>query len=212
MTNISSNQTPFLSGSSDVGKTQQTQRAEQKGNPLGNGNIDVMALAYYYLVESASTSAESALVQAKRLRANAESQELLNEEAAQFKWNSIPKLASNHHKVVFSHVHWTWEFWKHDADLPIPGFLYKTGFTKDFVTHPNEAVVQNVEAKNNQISAQKQFFTNQISSLQMEAQRSATTDNSISQEAAQTMQEGASLLQIVRDLTFKALIRQPVQN
>jgi len=189
-------------GGHDSGKTHQTQGNEsiKKGN-----GVDVMALAYYYLIESATTASETALIQAKQLKANGLAQEQLNKEAAQLQWYYVPDIQVTHHSTIVKHTHWTWKFWKN-------GFHYTTYQRITWTTQKNQATVANDQAKNQQVSAERDYLTQKMSVLQQIASVNETNVNTISDESSQTMQESSQIMDIIQSLTFKALIRQQVQS
>ncbi|MCH9627031.1 MAG: hypothetical protein S4CHLAM2_06650 [Chlamydiales bacterium] len=162
--------------------------------------VNVIALAYYYLIESATTSSESALVDAKQLRANGQAQQKLNSQEAGLKWNYVPKLQEDHHKTVYDHLHWN------------GNTLYLKRYTHKWTTVKNQGEVTNAEAKNQRVVAERQFLTQKMSVLQQSAKTAETHVNSVAGESTQTLQEGQKMMQMLESLTFKALIRRPARG
>ncbi len=180
----------------------QGKTAEHKGAP----QVDVMALAYYYLVQAATTTSESALVQAKQTKANGLAQQALNKEAAALQWYYVPNLKSTKHKTYIPHTHWSWNPFKHG------GFHYTTYQKVTWTTHKNQVTVTNDQSKNEQVAAERQTLTQKMGVLQQLASVSETHINTISDESTQTMQESSQLLQIIQSLTFQALLRRQPQG
>jgi len=180
--------------------------SQPPANPSGGGTIDPLVVAFYLLMEVANTTCQSAIIHSKQLASNAKAQQMLNNEAAQLQWYSVPKLDSTKHREVISDTtHFTWAFWKHDA------FLYTTCKTKTFVTHKNQTQVDNAMAKNQRVAAQRQIISDRLTLLQQTAQVGETNVNTSVNESMQSMQEGTDLLHILLSLTFKALLRQQPQ-
>ena len=171
-----------------------------KGSSSQN-NVDPLLLAFYYLLQASNLSSDSALIHAKQINQNALSQEKLNARLGELQNYSVPTLQKNHHTTHISH--WTWKFWKH-------GFHYH--ITKTWTTVANQGAVDQSQAKNQEISAQRQMLTDQMTLLQQTAQVSEANVNSIGNEAMQSIQEGTNLLQILQSLTYQALLRQAPQG
>lgn len=179
--------------------------AQAGGAPQGASQQDVMALAYYYLVQAATITSENALVQAKQTQANANAQQQLDNEAAQLKWYYVSNLKTTHHKTYIAHTHWHWKFWSH-------GFHYTTYQKVTWTTHKNQLTVTNQQTKNEQVAAERQFLTQKMGVLQQMASVGETHINSINDEASQSMQESSQILQIIQNLTFQALLRPKPQS
>lgn len=165
--------------------------------------FNVLALAYYYVVQMATTSTESAVVKAKQLNAIGKSEQALNREAAGLKWNYVPKEDCTKHKERIPHYHWTWDM--HNE------VRYTTYTTKWLTTHANAGQVSAAEEANQQVTADRTAFTQKLNVLQQIASVEEGHVNSIADESSQDMQQGSMILQIVQSLTFKALLRPPAQ-
>lgn len=173
-----------------------------------NGGVDPLALAVYLLMEVSNTTAQCAMIHTKGLQQNALAQQDLDDQAAKMQWNGLPQLQINHHQhQTIAKTHWTWKFWQHSGM-----FLYVT-FQKiaSFDTHPNEGLVDQAEAKNQQISGDRTAITQQLNVLQQRAQTGETNVSSFTDESMQAIQEESNLISILQTLTFKALLRQPPQ-
>ncbi|MEZ5314868.1 MAG: DUF720 domain-containing protein [Chlamydiales bacterium] len=167
---------------------------------------NVIALAYYYLVEAAMTSSESALIQAKQTKANGIAQKELNKEAAALPWYYVPDLKEDQHVeyVPVDRNFWDswWKVW--DTHIHVRSWNKVT-----WVTHQNQLTVSNGQAKNQQVMAERQFLTQKMGVLQQSAYINETHINSINNESMQILQESSQINRILQSLTFKALLRQP---
>lgn len=166
-------------------------------------DFNVLALAYYYVVQMATTSSETAVAKAKQLNAIGKSEQQLNREAAALKWNYVPKEDCTKHNERIPHYHWTWDM--HNE------VRYTTYTTKWITTHANAGQVSAAEEANQRVSADRAFFTQKLNVLQQIASVEEGHVNSIADESTQDMQQGSMILQIIQSLTFKALLRPPTR-
>jgi|ERR1700722_18617776 len=183
--------------------TAETQPSQDGTNPPKGNGVDLMELAFFYLMEASTISANSANIQAKQLNQNATAQLNLNNQAEQLKWNEIPKLIKNDHTVTNYHYHWTWN--------PFGGhgnFFYVTETHVHYQTSPNQGIINQNEEKNLQISGDRQRISSQLSRLQQDAQLSGTGIHNTSEESMQAMTAASQLVKILQNMTFKALLRQ----
>lgn len=173
-----------------------------------NGGIDPLALAVYLLMEVSNTTAQCAIINTKALQQNALAQQDLDDQAAKMQWSGVPKLQTVHHPhQTQANTHWTWKFWEHSGMFCYVTFKH----IKSFDTHPNEGLVDQAAAKNQQISADRSTITEQLNVMQQRAQTGETNVNSFTDESMQAIQEESNLVSILQTLTFKALLRQPPQ-
>ncbi len=187
-------------------------QAGDNGPNLPKG-IDAMALAFLLLLEAASSSAKSAIIRSKQLSGNAKAQQRLDNEAAQLQWNYMPKPQIHNHTrriatpsgkyTRWNGKFWTAKFWEHGMH-----YHYKK------IRRPtiaNQGQIDQAETKNQQVAEQRETISDKLKVLQQLAQVGETGVNSQVQDSLQSMQEGSNLMQILESLTFKALIRRPVQ-
>jgi len=173
------------------------------------GGPNALMLAFIYLIEIANMHSDSALLKAKQLKANALSQQRLNREAEQLKFHEIPR--GNHHSMWWKQGSLTWlERWENK------GKSFKR-FSKwyekiTWTTGVNERQVKIDISENQETAALRQNIESQLTVLQQHARISQDRIKNVCNEAVQTMQEGSSLMQVLQSLTFKALMRQPVQG
>jgi hypothetical protein len=177
--------------------------ATQNGPP--NNSVDAIVLAFYYLMEASNATAQSAIVHSKQLNQNAVAQQNLNNKAAQLQWCYVPELQVDKHSLRKTNTHWTIEFWKHG------GFEYVTYQTLKWTTNANGGLVNNAEAQNQQVIAERETIANRLNALQQNAQIGETNVNTFTDASMQTMQETQNVMQILQSLTFQALMRQPPQ-
>lgn len=200
----------------------------------GASQQDVLALAYYYIVESATITSESALVQAKRIKANAEAQQQLDNYSAELQWDSIPKaITKDEHFTVKSTSQWFncgpngnnnptkwakehgYNHWKRVSITGGNGWAkshVKFWNTKSEIYTLNASKIQAAETKNEQVAAERQYLTQKMGVLQQMASVGETHINTISDEASQSMQESSQILKILQSLTFQALLRPKPQS
>jgi hypothetical protein len=187
--------------------------------PSTHDGVNVIELAFYYLLEASTTACASAVIHSKLLEKNALSQIRMNNEFAQLQFYSVPELQIDHHVITIKHHHLTWKFWKHDDKgkgwksmlNPFGMFSYVTIEKIDRPTIRNQGVIDQMGAKNQMIAGQRQTFADRLNVLQQLAQVGETNANNFSDEAMQTMQMGSSLLDILQNLTFQALLRHPTK-
>lgn len=163
--------------------------------------IDPLFLAYYYLMEASNITSLCAVIHSKLLQSNALSQQRLDNQAARMQWYHIPKLIEHEHHKRIAHTHWHGSFWNH-------GFHYTTYKNVTWKTSPNAGAVNDAEAKNQQINADRQILSDKLNVLQQLAQVGETNVSTLTDESMQSMQEGSNLLTILASLTFKALLTQ----
>lgn len=179
--------------------------SQEKQAPNKKGSVDALLLAYFCLVDAATTSSESAEIRAKEMQGNAKAQQILNQEQANLHFNSIPAVQRTYHttKVHVTNVYWTQG-----------GGFFETQhtYTKRIAHTINNAQIMNAQAANTRIAAERQGLSDQMTVLQQGAQISATGINTVEDEAMQSIQEGSNLMQILESLTFKALLRSPPQT
>ncbi|MCC5832874.1 MAG: DUF720 domain-containing protein [Chlamydiales bacterium] len=159
---------------------------------------DVMLLCFYLLVQAAGISAEGALVQAKRTKANADAQQQLNKELDQLHFHDLPKEGTV--KKREKHTRWS-------AGGAGPGWgdhKVITYTTRIVHTHSKQQAVQ---SQNQQIAAERQEMMQKAGVLQQLETVTSSKINTISDESVQSMEEGSQMLSIVKSLTFKALMR-----
>ncbi len=154
---------------------------------------DVIALAFYLLLEASKTGTETALIHAKELNNNALSQENLNRQEEKLEFVDVPKEQVDvHHHVT--HV---------EQNLPTPdgGCIHKS-WTYKWTTksYPNANAVLIAESKNKQIMFERQKISQELTMKQQEANISEQQVYSIGQEARQTMQEGSTLNNLLRSM------------
>jgi hypothetical protein len=187
-----------------LAETKANEAASPKGGKGNGAPIEnVMALAYYYLVQAASTTSESALVLAKQSQANYLAQEQLNNQSASLKWYSVPKLKEHTKNVKITH--YTWDFWKHK------GYFKYTVYKKEHIPL-NQSKITNAQDKNQNVQAERQILTEKMGVLQQTASVNETQINTVSDESTQSMQESSQMTQIIQSLTFAALLRQQPQS
>lgn len=159
------------------------------------GSPDVLMLAYLYLVIAANCSADTALTKAKELKANGLEQQNLNNDISALKWVTVSeqKVQHNHHGTWVL-PHW-WSHW-----------TYKTWWTTQFL---NKTQIAEQQSQNQQVFAERGAIQDQLTVLQQNASIGQTNVSTQTQESVQSMQESSSLLDMVQNLTFKALLHQP---
>jgi hypothetical protein len=169
------------------------------GQSVSGGGIDPLVLAFYYLLEASNISSQSAVIHSKMLNQDALAQEQLNEEMGQAQSNKIPdlkfKYSFDHHCVL------SWRFWRHG------GFFFYDKVTKRKV-FLNRSVVNLDKAFNQELSVHREMLSDQMAVEQQKNKIDITGVNNIAGEAMQAAQEGSSLLNALRDLTFKAGMTQ----
>lgn len=207
---------------------------KEVAGPKGASQQDVLALAYYYIVESATITSESALVQAKRIKANAEAQQQLDNYSAEMQWDSIPQaITKDKHFTVKSTSQWFncgpngnnnptkwaedhgYNHWKRISVTGGNGWAkshVKFWNTKSEIYTLNASKIQAAETKNEQVAAERQYLTQKMGVLQQMASVGETHINTISDEASQSMQESSQILKILQSLTFQALLRPKPQS
>ncbi len=181
------------------------------------GSVDPLLLAFYYLLEASNTSDRSAMIHAKQLNQNAQSQQKLNAQLSALRRDSVPSLQSKHYTDYhWHHYHPGWSFTKLSQPHTNPHYRiylpweYLACTTR--VTHPNQNAVDQAQAVNQELSVQRQMLSDKMTVLQQNAQVKESQVNSISDEAMQTSQEGSHLIQILQSLTFQALLRHAPQG
>lgn len=181
------------------------------------GGVDPIVLAFFYLLEAANTSAQTASIHAKEMSQNAQAQQQLNREAASLKWFSLPKPEYNNHTAWTNHktrVHKTIHGWTANWGRT---FTWRGTITTwvtvkhTWKTIQNSGDIQNAQSNNQQIAADRQILSQRIAGLQNTAHIKETNINTTIDTSMQDIQEGQNLLQILEALTFKALMRQPPQ-
>ena len=160
------------------------------------GSVDPLLLAFYYLLEASNTSDKTAMIHAKQLNQNAQSQQKLNAELSQLQRDSVPHLNTKHHTTYICHYY----------------FLFWWFTKKTWVTHSNQVAVDQAQAANQELSVQRQMLSDKMVTLEQDAKIVVSKVNSITDEAMQTEQEGSGLLQALQSLTFKALLRHAPQG
>ncbi len=171
------------------------------------GGVDPLIIAYLCFLEAANTSSRTAQIHAKQLDQNARDQQKLNKRLADLKLESIP------HAQIDKHYHYV----PHHHTTMLPGKSFPcryTTYTKSvwFQTTANRGAIQQANAVNMQISAQRQVICDQLNMSQQAAQIGEANVNSITDEGLQTIQQGSQLLGILENMTFSALLRPQVQG
>ncbi|NGX61929.1 MAG: hypothetical protein K940chlam9_01420 [Chlamydiae bacterium] len=172
-----------------------------RGSPFIGNNVSPIMLAYLMLVEAASNTTESALLQSKELQANAASQQRLNKEQQHLQMQTVPKEKIDHHKD--KHSHWSWGLWQMGQwNAMVTNYTFRTSI-------PNLTKVKNAEARNQEISAQRSIISDRLLVTQQSAKIQMTEINTKSNTASEIMSETGALMNMVKSLTFKALMTQP---
>jgi hypothetical protein len=168
-------------------------------------SANAIAVVIYYMEDAASISAQGAMVRAKQLNQNGVAQQQLNDRAAKLQLFDVPQLQVDHHKQMKQNEHT--KMLGRGARMIY--YTYKT--IAEWDTNPNIGAVNNAEAQNQQVAGERQIISDRLSVLQQDAQTAATNINSLSDESMQSTQAATNLIQVLQDLTFKALLRKPPQ-
>jgi hypothetical protein len=160
----------------------------QTSRMLAELKVDPMVIVVYYLIDAATTTDRTAVIHSKQLNQNASQQQLLNEEESGLKFAPVPTLIANKHTITVN------------------------GKKQTYYTYPNQDAIDNANAVNQEILAQRQRASDQLTLLQQTAQIGESGVNNTTNEASQTMQEDQYIVQIVRTLTFLALLRKQPQQ
>ncbi len=168
------------------------------------GGVDPLIIAYLCFLEAANTSSQTAQIHAKQLEQNAHDQQQLNYRLGELKLQSIPKQQIDKHYHLVPHRHLG------PGSHPIPFDTYSRTFW--YQTVGNRGAIQQANAKNMQISAERQVICDQLNMSQQAAQIGEANVNSITDEGLQTIQQGSQLLGILENMTFSALLRPQVQG
>lgn len=186
-----------------------------------DGQGDILAIAFMLLMEASSISTDTAQIHAKQLQQNALSQQRLNAQEQEDHFEAVPSKIIDHHTVTFHTQHtscrhqrtkppgtgWWWSWNRFQG-----GNWRRRWETTRRVSHntcPNQGAIDQVNARNQEISSDRMKLADQLSILQQGAEIGESQVNTITNEAMQTAQEGVNLLQILQSLTFKALLRNP---
>ena len=169
--------------------------SDQGGMPLP-GSVDPLLLAFYYLLEASNTTDNTAMIHAKQLNQNAQSQQKLNADLSQLQRESVPHLQTKHHTTYICHYYFF--FW---------WFTKKT-----WVTHPNQVAVDQAQAVNQELSVQRQMLSDKMATLEQDAKIVVGSVNSDTDEAQMTAQQGSQVLEALKTLTFNALMRHAPQG
>lgn len=182
---------------------------------------DILAITFMLLMEASTISSHTAQIHAKQLEQNALSQQRLNAQEQHDHFSEIPSKIIDHHTQVYHTQHsscrhqrqrptgtgWWWSWNRFQG-----GDWRRRWVTTRRVSHntcPNQGAIDQANARNQEISADRMRLADQLSILQQGANIGEAQVNTISNEAMQTAQEGSNLLQILQSLTFKALLRSP---
>jgi hypothetical protein len=173
---------------------------ESKETPPPKG-ADPLLLAFYYLLQASNIANASAVAHAKQMNQNAEAQQSLNNQLAAFHNTNIPQLQKKSSWTDWKQ-HWTWSFWNHSWM-----FVY---FTRDkIVVTLNGEQVNQAQYQNQEIAAQRQIICNQMNGLEQQSEVSETHVSNIANQAMEGMQIEGDVLQMLKSLTYKVLMRQP---
>lgn len=166
---------------------------------------NLMEVIFALLVEEANITAANSEIRAKGLQKNALSQQRLEKEAEELQWNYIPKEQVRHRTVVYHTKKWRWTWW---GKFHRPCWYRRTKVVKQTYV-ANQGAIDAAQSKNQKVAALRQEISEQLSVDQQEAQVKETNLNSQLDIVTQILQESSQLMDILKSLTFKALLRKP---
>lgn len=195
-----------------------THQAEGSGSQLPGNGVDPIVLAFFLLLDAATTSSNSAVIKSKQLKSNAIAQQRLDNEDARMHWYYIPKEkvkvvtyrfdVPNLPGMKAKYSTWDWKFWK--GSFWDHGVHY--GYQKQRITKvENQVEIDQAQARNQQAALQRQKLADKMRLLQQYAAVEEGGVNLQIDESINFIQEGSNLMQVLESLTFKALLRKPVQ-
>ena len=190
----------------DVKKAQgPEQTKEKKGNPQMT-----MALVFIYLLQTAMTETDSAISKSKQMDALSSKELQANKEAEQLHFEDVRPDVKHYrtkgHVDITTRQIWQKSYWTKGS----VSVHYVPGKKKTRIE--NKSAIAAAQGHNDEISAERSVIEEKMGVFQQEAQGDASAVNTIVQQSTTTMKEGSGLLDMVRSLTFKALLTRDIQG
>ncbi len=178
-----------------------TQNASDSIHLQKNG-ANLMEVVYLLLVATVSTTTHTAEIKAKQEEGQAHAEQLLNDEAAQLKWNSVPNLTPN--KDLPTHAgSLASEIWHNIwfGSPPPPKY-----------SPMNMAKVQEAQTADEKIGAVRTTITQELQDDQQNFQVKSTELSVLAQTATQQISQASKLISAIQSLTYNALLTNPPRN
>ncbi len=162
---------------------------------------NIFTWVYCLLVDSIQTQCDGIKIKAKQLAVNGYDQQRMIDRLNQIKWTNVPTVQKNHHTQRVTHRH---KFVNPNGEVT----FFDTYTFKRWTTIGNQSAIDKANITNSQRNKMRQDVEGGLSVLQQNAEMDEAKVNTDVNQSLTTTQETSSLLDMLKSLTNKILIRQ----